>query len=44
MRTLSSASSKSTSVPGNSPAFSRISTGIVTWPFDVIRMARSREP
>ncbi len=31
----------STSVSGNSPAFSRISFGIVTWPLDVIRIAAS---
>src|SRR5215468_1546591 len=31
--------SKSTSVWGNRPACSRISAGMVTWPFDVIRMS-----
>jgi hypothetical protein len=42
IRTVSPSNSKSTSVCGNRPAFSRISTGIVTCPFEVILIASSK--
>src|SRR5262249_19167499 len=40
-RTTPRSKTKSTSVFGSSPAFCRISSGIVTWPFDVMRMRLS---
>src|SRR4051812_20104576 len=41
IRTVLPTNSNSTSVLGNNPAFSRNSTGIVTWPLEVIRIVVS---
>ena len=41
MRTYWSSKSKSTSVFGMRPAFSRIAIGMVTWPLEVMRMGKS---